>query len=268
MAHTVPRAKAGTPMQPRQLMALTSVREIADEESGAPSGFPIVLLHGFPYEVRQYDAVRDELVKLGRRVLLPYLRGYGPTRYRDQHVFRSGQRASLGKDLVDFLDALGIPQAVLVGYDWGGRVACIAAALWPERVRGLISSDGYAIQNIAKNVSQPASRAVAYAHWYQSYFNTEIGRIALEQNRNAFCKLLWTFWSPTWRFTEKEYQRTALSFENPDFVATAIHSYRHRYANAQGDPAYAERRLSGRRSRKCVRHNPRKRIYSCRLYGI
>lgn len=151
---------------------------------------------------------------------VPYLRGCGPTRYRNQHTFRSGQQAALGKDVIDLLDALRVPQAILVGYDWGGRAARIAAAIWPERVRGLISSSGYAIQNIAKNASQPASPAVAYARWYQSYFNTEIGRIGFEHNRNTFCKLHWKLWSPTWRFTEEEYQQTELSFENPDFVNT------------------------------------------------
>lgn len=227
-------------MQPRHLAAVTTTLEIAYEESGIASGYPVILLHGFPYDVRQYDKVRDELVKSGRRVLVPYLRGFGPTRYRDQYVFRSGQQAALGKDVIDFLDALRLPQAVLVGYDWGGRAACIAAALWPERVRALISSQGYTIQDIAKNASQPAPPDVAYRRWYTIYFNTEIGRMGFEQNRNAFCKLLWKLWSPTWRFTEEEYQRTALSFENPDFAATVIQEYRHRYANAPGDPAFAE----------------------------
>jgi pimeloyl-ACP methyl ester carboxylesterase len=246
-ANPAATAKGSPSFQPRLLTALTATLEIAYEESGPGSGFPIVLLHGFPYDVRQYDAVRDELVKSGRRVLVPYLRGFGPTRYRDQRTVRSGQQAALGKDVIDFMDALRIPQAVLVGYDWGGRAACIAAALWPERVRALISSNGYAIQNIAKNASQPASPAVAHARWYTFYFNTQIGRVGFEQNRNAFCKLLWQLWSPTWSFTEEEYQQTARSFENPDFVATVIQEYRHRYANAPDDPAYGEleSRLAG-----------------------
>ncbi len=239
MAHITPRTNSSDTMQSRQLTVTTTTLEIGYEESGPASGFPVVLLHGFPYDIRQYDSARDELVRSGRRVLVPYLRGYGPTRYRDPHTFRSGQQAALGKDVIDFLDALRIPRAVLVGYDWGGRAACVAAALWPERVRGLISCNGYAIQNIAKNASQPPSPLAAYARWYQSYFNTEIGRLGLEQTRKDFCKLLWKLWSPTWRFTEEEYQRTALSFENPDFVATVIQEYRHRYANAPGDPAFA-----------------------------
>jgi pimeloyl-ACP methyl ester carboxylesterase len=195
------------------------------------------LLHGFPYDVRQYDAVRDQLAEPSRRLIVPYLRGYGPTRYKTKDVFRSGQQAALGKDVIDLLDALGIQQAVLVGYDWGGRAACVAAALWPERVSGLFSASGYAVQNIAKAASTPGTAQEEYAFWYQSYFNTERGRLGLEENREEFCKFLWQLWSPTWRFTDGEYARTAASFQNPDFVATVIQSYRHRYANAPGDPA-------------------------------
>ncbi len=240
MANSIPLVKGSTPVQPRQLTAVTAMLEIAYEESGPASGFPIVLLHGFPYDVRQYDKVRDELVKSGRRVLVPYLRGFGPTRYRDPQTYRSGQQAVLGKDLIEFLDALRVPQAVLVGYDWGGRAACVAAALWPDRVRGLVTCQGYTIQDIAKSASRPAPPEEVHRRWYAIYFNTELGRLGLEQNRNPFCELLWRLWSPTWHFTEEEYQQTAQSFQNPDFVATAIQEYRHRYANAPGDPLYAE----------------------------
>jgi len=225
---------------PHQLTVATASLEIAYEQSGLASGLPIVLLHGFPYDVRQYDAVRSKLTTSGYRVLVPYLRGFGATRYRNQHVFRTGQQAALGKDVIDFLDALHISQAVLVGYDWGGRAACVAAALWPERILGIVSCSGYTIQEIAKDASTPASPAEVYRRWYTLYFDTEMGPPGLEQNRKEFCKLLWQLWSPTWQFSEAEYQRTALSFDNPDFVATVIHQYRHRYGNAQGDPAYQE----------------------------
>ena len=225
---------------PHQLTLSTTFLDIAYEESGPPSGVPVVLLHGFPYDVRQYDAARDKLVSSAHRVLVPYLRGFGSTRYRNERVFRSGQQAALGKDVIDFLDVLHIARAVLVGYDWGGRAACVAAALWPERVLGLVSCSGYTIQDIARDASVPATPAEAYRRWYALYFNTEMGRAGLEQNRKEFCKLLWRLWSPTWHFSEAEYETTALSFENPDFVHTVIHQYRHRYGNEQGDPKYKE----------------------------
>ncbi len=214
--------------------------DIAYEESGPATGTPVVLLHGFPYDIRQYDAVRDQLAASGHRVLVPYLRGFGPTRYRDQHVVRSGQQAAVGKDVIDFLDALRVPRALLVGWDWGSCAACVASALWPDKIRGLISCNGYHIQNIRKSSSEPADPEEAHRRWYASYFNTEVGRIGLEKNRDAFCKLLWQLWSPTWHFTEDEYQRTTVSFQNPDFVATVIQEYRHRYGNAPGDPLYDE----------------------------
>jgi pimeloyl-ACP methyl ester carboxylesterase len=223
---------------PRLLTVATAFLEIAYEESGPAPAPPIVLLHGFPYDVRQYDAVRDKLASSGHRVIVPYLRGFGPTRYRNERVFRSGQQAALGKDVIDFLDGLHIPRAVLVGYDWGGRAACVAAALWPERVLGLVSCSGYTIQDIAKDASTPASPVEACRRWYALYFNTEMGCAGLAQNRKEFCKLLWQLWSPTWHFSEAEYQTTAMSFDHPDFVVTAIHQYRHRYGNAPGDPNY------------------------------
>ncbi len=227
-------------MKTTEHTVITASLEVSYEQTGPDSGDPILLLHGFPYDVRQYDAVRDQLAGPNRRILVPYLRGYGPTRYKTKEVFRSGQQAALGKDVIDLLDALGIRQAVLVGYDWGGRAACVAAALWPDRVSGLLSASGYAIQNIAKAASTPGSAKEEYALWYQSYFNTKRGRLGLEANRDEFCKFLWRLWSPTWRFTDEEYARTAVSFQNPDFVDTVIQSYRHRYANAPGDPALEE----------------------------
>jgi pimeloyl-ACP methyl ester carboxylesterase len=169
-------------------------------------------------------------------VLVPWLRGYGPTRFLDPATPRSGQQAALGSDLRDFMDALGIRQATLAGYDWGGRAACIVAALWPERVRALVSITGYNIQNIAAS-GNPATAAAEYRHWYQWYFHTERGRAGLTHNRHDICKLLWQLWSPNWKFDEATYQRTGESFENPDFVDVVIQSYRHRYGNAPGDPA-------------------------------
>ena len=214
----------------------TPTLEIAYQESGPPAGPPVVLLHGFPDDVRAYDGVAPPLAAAGWRVLVPYLRGYGPTRFLDPETPRSGQQAVLGQDLKDFLDALGLERAALAGYDWGGRAACIVAASWPERVTSLVSIGGYNIQNIARS-REPAAPAREYRLWYQWYFHTERGRVGLAENRRQLCRLLWQLWSPNWRFDDATYERTAASFDNPDFVEVVIQSYRHRYDLAPGDPA-------------------------------
>jgi pimeloyl-ACP methyl ester carboxylesterase len=216
--------------------AETMVLRIAYEQTGPDTAEPIVLLHGFPHDVREFDELRDRIARNRRRIIAPYLRGFGPRQYRSAAAFRSGQQAALGKDLIDLLDALKIDRATLVGYDWGSRAACVAAALWPERVRALVSINGYTVQEIAKAVTTPADPQQEYQSWYQWYFQTERGRAGLDQNRNELCALLWKLWSPTWRFPEALFDLTAKSFENQDFVSTVIHSYRHRYANAAGDP--------------------------------
>lgn len=172
-------------------------------------------------------------------MLVPYLRGYGPTRFLSKHTPRSGQQAALGVDLLQFLDALGIQRATLVGYDWGGRAACIVAALWPERVNGLVTIGGYNIQDIAAS-ARPAAPEHEQRLWYQYYLHTERGRAGLATNRYAFGRLLWRLWSPTWPFSEETYAQTARSFENPEFVEVVVHSYRHRYGYIAGDSAYAE----------------------------
>jgi pimeloyl-ACP methyl ester carboxylesterase len=178
---------------------------------------------------------------------VPYLRGYGPTRFLSPATPRSGQQAVLGHDLLELMNALAIPRAVLGGYDWGGRAACIVAALWPERTRGLVSCGGYNIQDIAGSATpQPPERE--YRYWYQYYFHGERGRAGLAANRRTFCELLWRLWSPSWHFDEATYERTAVSFDNPDFVEVVIHSYRHRFALVPGDPAVekTEERLAAR----------------------
>jgi pimeloyl-ACP methyl ester carboxylesterase len=217
----------------------TATLEIAYLESGPATGAPVILLHGWPSDVRDWDGVAATLSAKGWRVLVPWLRGFGPTRFNDPVVPRSGQQGALGADLRNFIDALGIKRAIVAGYDWGGRAACVLAALWPERVRGLVSITGYNIQNIP-SANCPGEASREYRLWYQWYFQTERGREGLARNRHEIIRLLWRLWSPNWEFDEAGFAATAASFDNPDFVDVTIHSYRHRYGNAPGDPAFAE----------------------------
>jgi pimeloyl-ACP methyl ester carboxylesterase len=214
----------------------TPTLDIAYEESGNLDGAPVLLLHGWPYDPRCYDDVVPPLVAIGCRVIVPYLRGFGATRFLSADTPRSGQQAALGNDLRELLDALGIERAVLAGYDWGGRAACVVAALWPERVRGLVTGNGYNIQNIAASV-KPVAPEQEHRFWYQYYFHTERGRAGLEQNRRALCRYIWQIWSPDWAFDDATYEKSAASFDNPDFVAVTVQSYRHRFGYAAGDPA-------------------------------
>ncbi len=225
----------------------TPVLEIAYEEHGDAADAPIILLHGFPDDARAWDGVALALAAAGHRVLVPYLRGYGPTRFLDPAAPRMAQQAAIGQDLLDFMQALALPQVTLAGYDWGGRAACIAAIMAPERVRALVTIGGYNVQNTVAP-SPPASAAEERASWYQWYFNTERGRRGLEQKRREICRFLWQTWSPTWRFDDATWDRTAPSFDNPDFVEVVIHSYRHRHGNAPGEPRFdaMERRLAER----------------------
>ena len=214
----------------------TPLLDIALLEAGPADGPPVVLLHGFPDDPSAYQEVAPALAAEGWRVLIPWLRGYGGTRFRDPATPRSGQQAALGADLLALLDALGIARAVLGGYDWGGRAACVVAALWPERVRGLVSVTGYNIQNIA-TAARPGPAEQELRYWYHWYFHTERGRAGLSANRREICRLLWRLWSPNWEFAAATFDRAADSFDNPDFVDVVIQSYRHRYAAAPGDPA-------------------------------
>jgi pimeloyl-ACP methyl ester carboxylesterase len=214
----------------------TATLDVAYEESGAASGVPVFLLHGWPYDPRCYDEVVPLLVAAGCRVIVPYLRGFGATRFLSADTLRSGQQAALGNDLLDLMDALGVERALLAGYDWGGRAACIVAALWPERALGLVTGNGYNIQDIAGSV-KPVAPEQERRFWYQYYFHTERGRAGLDANRHALCRLLWTLWSPQWVFDDAVFERSAHSFDNPDFVAVTIQSYRHRFGSTAGDPA-------------------------------
>jgi len=216
----------------------TAVLDVAYERSGPEKAVPVVLLHGFPYDPRAFDNVVALLNQAGFRTIVPYLRGYGATRLLSPDIPRSGEQAALGQDLLELLDALKIQRAVLAGFDWGGRAACVVSALWPERVLGLVTCTGYNIQHIARS-NIPADPAQELRFWYQYYFHTERGRNGLTQNRGEFCKLLWKLWSPTWAFDDATFDRTLASFANEDFVEIVVHSYRHRMNNAPGDPRYA-----------------------------
>jgi pimeloyl-ACP methyl ester carboxylesterase len=215
----------------------TGTLAVGYEEHGPPDGPPVILLHGFPDDIHAWDAVTPGLVESGCRVFTPFLRGYGPTRFLDPATPRSGQQAALGADLRAFMDALGLGRATLTGYDWGGRAACVVAALWPDRVQGLVSIGGYNIQNIAHAATTPGPAEAEHRYWYQWYFHTERGRLGLERNRRELCRLMWRLWSPNLHFDDATFESSAASWDNPDFVDVCIHSYRHRYGQAAGDPA-------------------------------
>ncbi len=223
------------------------VLDVAYEETGPADGTPVFLLHGFPYDVHAYDEVVPLLTAAGCRTIVPYLRGYGATRFLSDSTPRSGQQAVLAHDLRALMDALGIRSALLAGYDWGGRAACIVAALWPERALGLVSGGGYNIQHIP-SAHKPQAPEREHRLWYQYYFHSERGRAGLQQYRYELGRLLWRLWSASWSFDEATYKRTAGSFDNPDFVDVVIHSYRHRFGLAPGDASVedTEVRLTAR----------------------
>jgi pimeloyl-ACP methyl ester carboxylesterase len=221
------------------------VLNIAYYEAGPADGPVVMLMHGFPYDIHAYVDVAPQLAAQGCRVIVPYLRGYGPTRFLDKATPRSGEQAAMGADMMALMDALGIQRAVFAGYDWGGRAACVGAALWPERCIGLVCVNGYLIQDIAKAMV-PARPDREVPLWYQYYFQVERGRAGLAANLRGIAKILWEQWSPNWDFDDACFERTAVAYDNPDYVDVVIHSYRHRFGLADGDPQYAdiERKLA------------------------
>ncbi|MBK1657277.1 alpha/beta fold hydrolase [Paracraurococcus ruber] len=203
-------------------------------EAGPADGPAVLLLHGWPYDIHTYVEVAPLLAAAGFRVIVPYLRGYGTTRFLSDAAPRNGQQSALARDMIALLDALGIRQAVIGGCDWGARTACILAALWPERCRALVSVSGYLIGSPEANRAPLPPRA-ELAWWYQFYFATERGRAGYEANRRDFARLIWQTASPRWQFDDATFERSAAAFDNPDHVAIVIHNYRWRIGLAEGE---------------------------------
>lgn len=212
---------------------------VAYLDEGPRHGWPVVLTHGFPFDVHAYDEVVGSLTAAGARVIRPWLRGHGPTRFLHLDTPRSGQQAARGADLLALLDALGLDTAVLGGFDWGGNASCVVAALWPERVAGLVSLASYDVLDVAGGRT-PGSPAAEHALWYQHLFQTDRGRAVLEGSRCELCRMLWRQWSPDWDFGDDLFERTAAAFDNPDFVDVVVHAYRHDFGTSTGDPALAD----------------------------
>jgi len=214
-------------------------------EAGPATGKPVLLLHGWPYDIYSFVDVAPLLAAKGYRVIVPYLRGYGPTRFLSSDTFRNGQPAALAVDITDLMDALKIRKAILAGFDWGGRTGDIIAALWPERCKGLVSVSGYLIgsQEAGK---QPLPPKAELQWWYQFYFATERGRAGYDKYRHDFSKLIWQIASPKWNFDDATFDRSAAAFDNPDHVAIAIHNYRWRLGLADGERKFddLEKRLA------------------------
>ena len=206
-------------------------------ESGPIDGVPVILLHGFPYDIHSYLEVVPVLSNARCRVIVPYLRGYGKTSFLAKKTLRSGQQAALGYDLLNLMNSIKIDKAILAGYDWGGRAACVVAALYPERCLGLISCNGYNIQDI-KNSSKPSNPNTEQKLWYQYFFHSERGRLGLINKRHDFIKYLWQTWSPSWNFNDEIYGLSKNSFDNSDFVDVVVHSYKHRFGIVAGDPKF------------------------------
>ena len=217
----------------------TDALEVGYFEAGPTDGDLVALLHGFPYGIHSYVEVIPPLVAAGHRVVVPYLRGHGPTRFLDTATPRSGQQAAIGSDVIALLDALDIQRAVLAGFDWGGRAACVATAIWPERCAGIVSVNSYLIQDISSAMT-PIRPDLEAGLWYFFYFLTERGRAGLTANRRDIAKVIWTRNSPNWHFDDATLNRAAAAFDNPDYVDVVLHSYRHRLGLAPSYPPYDE----------------------------
>ena len=212
----------------------TEMLQVGYFESGPGDGSPVVLMHGFPYDPHAFDAAAAALSERGYRVIVPFMRGFGPTRFRDPDRMRSGEQAAFGQDLIELIEALGLSRPILVGYDWGGRAACVVSAVWPRRVRGLVSVTGYNL--FGPPELAPRDPLTEQLYWYQYYLCTHRGRQMLTERRREFCRHLWRDWSPSWEFDDAIFETSAGSFDNPDFVEVVLHSYRHRLGQVAADP--------------------------------
>lgn len=223
------------------------VLNVGYAEAGPADGPPVILLHGWPYDIHSYADVSAILADSGFRVIIPHLRGFGSTRFRSADAVRNGQQAALAQDVIDLMDALHIPSAVLGGYDWGGRTANAVAALWPQRCAGLVAVSGYLIVNLAAN-REPLPPAAEHGWWYQYYFATPRGELGYRRNTKDFNRLIWTNASPLWHFDDAAYDLSATAFDNPDHADIVIHNYQWRLSLAPGETRYdaAELRLAAR----------------------
>ena len=233
----------GEPMATKEKLTLDFVNtrslRIAFHQWGNLAGRPVVLVHGFPDDAQGWNPVAEDLAERGYYALAPYLRGYGQTRFLSDTSSRTAQQSELANDLKDFLDAIAIRKASVIGHDWGARAAAGLAILHPERVASLTVLNGYLLYNVEAN-QQPGLPIRESPTWYQWYFNTERGVRGLERYRREIGRLLWTQWSPSWRFNARKFEGVAESWENPDFVKLVIHSYRHRYGNSPTNPEFAD----------------------------
>ncbi|OEZ62146.1 alpha/beta fold hydrolase [Duganella sp. HH105] len=234
---------------PQPLAPIRQIRagelDVGYYEAGPADGKPVLLLHGWPYDIHSYAEVAPLLAAQGYRVIVPHLRGHGSTRFLSDAAFRNGQQAAVALDIIALMDALKIPTAILAGYDWGARTANIIAALWPERCKAMVSVNGYLINNRERN-KLPLSPKAEHGWWYQFYFATERGQAGYQANRREFAHLIWKANSPQWNFDQATFDRSAASFDNPDYIAIVIHNYRWRLSVADGDPKYdaLERQLA------------------------
>jgi pimeloyl-ACP methyl ester carboxylesterase len=236
----LPTIKPGTNTSFAPLKQIDAgVLNVGYAEAGPASGPPVILLHGWPYDIYSFVDVAPLLTSAGYRVIVPYVRGYGSTRFLLSDTFRNGQPSAVAVDLIALMDALKIQKAILAGFDWGARTANIVAALWPERCKAMVSVSGYLIgsQEAGK---MPLPPQAEFEWWYQFYFATERGRAGYDKNRRDFAKLIWRLASPKWNFDDATFDRSAASFDNPDHVAIVIHNYRWRLALAEGEPKYAD----------------------------
>lgn len=222
------------------------VLNVGYAEAGPADGHPVILLHGWPYDIYSYVDVAPMLALKGYRVIVPYLRGYGTTRFLSNETFRNGQQSVIAVDIIALMDALKIGKAIIGGFDWGARTANIMAALWPERCKALVSVSGYLIGNPESN-KMPLPPKAELEWWYQFYFATERGKLGYEKYRHDFAKLIWQIASPKWKFDDATFDRSAAAFNNPDHVSIVIHNYRWRLGTAEGEPKYddLEKRLAG-----------------------